>query len=556
MGVEKDVFSQSIAARTSRGLTNGGGPRGRRQARPGGGGQDDGLTNGSGRTNGSGLTNGSGRTNGSGLTNGSGRTNGSGFTNGSGRTNGSRLRSGSSLPFADRRARRRRRQVASVGVLALFLTLVSVGALGLGGDNWVGARVDGRFDDWVGHTASVPRSNAAGLEAVGFQPLKGGAGLFLQFGAALEGRADVLVLLDEDGSASTGYFDGCLGAEGAVRVVTDGGRVVSSARYAFGGADRLDASMLAVTGGAQAALSGASVELLLPFAPSVFSVALVTGDASRSSGALTRDGVAAPCVPPAPALSQKVRNGIRIDGDLTDWSSIAKVQDPSDEALPARLDMLEAAAVGDSGSAEFYVLARGGALEGTLPFRAEPLRGGDAAGGSVPTPARRVSGGDLLEVYLDTDLNADTGARVGDIGAERLLRVEGAGGVPLMTEFLALRDGAWKATGELAEAAASGHALEVAVESAGLVGARARFSLTGFEGATDVNDLPVVVGRFAGALAQPPETPAPVPVSRGGALSSPIPELSDVAAVSGAVGLVGLFMGRRRRRAADGQPVL
>jgi len=435
----------------------------------------------------------------------------------------------------------------------LLLGFLMVSALGLGGENPATLRFDGRSADWAGRTTPVEGENAAGLIAVGFQPAKGAYGLYLEFGTPLEGRADVWVFLDADGSALTGYFDGAVGAEAAVRVSLDAGRVVAGSAFTFAGGDRFDAARLQSSGPAPAGASGAVLEVQVPLEPQRLSVALAGSASAVSSGALTPTGSAAPSAAPSMALTGALRNGIRIDGAFEDWAGVPRVGDPEDGALHARLDIRDVAAIGDGGSAQFYLDARGNLMQGTLPFRAEPLGSGNGGGGaaSPPPPPRRVAGTDLLEIYLDTDLDSGTGARAGALGAERMLRVEGVAGAVVLSEFFEFKDGAWAPSAAVSEAAAAGRALEAAVESEGLAGARAGFRLMGFEGTSDTVEQPVTVGRLAGALAPDSGPATALPVSRGDALVSPIPEFGEVGVAVAVVGSLSLILRRRRARAPE-----
>lgn len=516
-----------------------------------------GLTNGTGRTNGGGLTNGSGRTNGSstrsgrtnggGLTNGSGRTNGSGLTNGSGRTNGNGPEGRVAARLHAVRAGRGRRKVLAAAVIMTIVAAGALTALGFAAASSTPA-VDGRFVEWDGAAVAVSAPNALGLTGLGFQPMRQGVEGYLAFAEPVfSTRADVWVFIDEDGNSQTGYWDGSVGADSAVRISGVDGKVLGASQLRFSGSDRFNLNSLAPSGSGRAAMDGARLEFGAPAVPLALSVALALQGSATTTGALMADGTPNTFAPPgSPALSGEVRNGIRIDGSFEDWNTVLAVPDAED-ALPARLDLIKAAAIGDDASAQFFLETRGGVLSGTLPIRAEPIGSPAAQPALSQAPPRRVAGTDLFELYLDTDLRAATGVAVDGIGADMLLRVEGVSGVVVLTQLFTFSPSlGWALSGATAEAAAAGAKLEASVAAAGLVGARAKFVLTGFEGLRDINDQPVAVNRQAGAVVSS-DFP-PLPSTRADPLASPIPEIGDVAAVIAGVLAITLFIGRRRTR--------
>ena len=486
-----------------------------------------GLTNGNGTAR-AGLTNGSrGRTNGGGLTNGTGRTNGSGHTNGTGgRTNGTGLRS---LPAVRRQGTRRKAGALAAG--AIFVTLAAIGALAANSVADTGVRVDGRFDEWGGHTADVQASNPAGVRQVGVLGTHSTVQGYLAFDSPpFATRADVWVFIDEDQNAATGYYNGVLGADSAVRILGDGGRPLGGTQYRFAGPDRFDLNGLTSVGAASVGASGPRVEFILPSVPRALSVAVATPLGATSTGAFLPTGEPISLDIQGLPTSTAIRNGILIDGDFSDWSGVVFAEDPYDAALPARLDLLKEAAIGDDGSAQFYVEARGGVLTGTLPLLATPLGPNPSAVASTNSPPpRRTAGTDLLEIYLDTDLSATTGSPIGGLGADLVLHVEGFNGKVVLAQVFAYDGAGWKPSSARLDAAAAGHAVELCAVTPGLVGARAVFVLSGFEGARDVSDAPVAVGRQAGGMT---ETAAPpLPNTRSDGQVNPIPEFSEVAGV-------------------------
>ena len=501
---------------------------------------------------GRGLTNGSGRTNGGGLTNGSGRTNGSGFTNGSGRTNGSGGRIPGRRAIALGAARRTRRRAVSFAAAALVVAMSLGAAIGLTGAPDGGPRIDGELGDWAGALRPAPAAATHGVGLVAFgvrAPDAGPAAGAFTFLSPFDARADIWLFIDTDLDASTGFYDGSIGADAAVVVRTDGGRALASTAMRFSGEDAFDLNGLSATGPAAAVLRGAALEAELPAVPRALSVAVAGPDSAASSGAFDLAGQPVFLEPPAPPRSDDVRNGVRIDGDFSDWRDIPRVEEQPTFGLPGRLDILSAAAIGDDASAQFYLSARSAVLMGTVPLRASPVSGAEAAPGpSAPAPPRRVAGTDLLEVYLDTDRDRLTGTPAYGLGADALLRVEGVRGRVVVAEAFTFDAQGWSPAGVPAEAAAAGGELEASVALTGLVGADARFVLQGFEGARDVNVNPVAVGRQAGgagtSISLSPAAEAP---SAPDAEVNPIPELSDVLALSAGVFLIFAIQRSRRR---------
>jgi hypothetical protein len=504
---------------------------------------------------GKGLTNGSGVVPTRGFTNGSGRTNGGGLTNGSGRTNGGRFAARDALRQLRRtRAARRRRVQAAVAGLVLALTALT--AMVLATEVSSGPRVDGRFAEWDGRSFAVQNGERAGVVFAGLQSGPYAPEMYLELShAAFANREDLWVFFDLDNQGDTGYWTGSMGAEAAVRISGEGGKLASATAFTFQGGDRFDLGSLASRGRTPSAAEGPRLEFQVPDGVRAFEVAAATPTGASTTGAVTLGGEAVVFNLRGAPLSLEVQNGIRIDGQFSDWTGVLRVSDPLDGALPARLDLTGLAAIGDATSAQFLVDVRGAAMRGTLPLRADGL-GHDGPASATPSPPpARTSGTDRLEIYLDTDRDASSGAPYAGIGADRLLRIGGVDGVVVAADFFEFTDGAWLAAPGRAEAAAGGGSLEASVSAPGLVGADVRFMLTGFEGQADVSDEPVRVAEQAGALGHPVGQFGTAPASGNGGLVNPIPEFSDSAAVAGFAAVVALGVSNRRRRAPkEGDP--
>lgn len=234
--------TNGLRGRTN-GLTNG--LRGRTNGLTNGVGRTNGLTNGLGRTNG--LTNGLGRTNG--LTNGLGRTNG--ITNGLGRTNGltNGLGGQRSVTFRSAGFRGMMRTagwklyiiplvVAGLLLMPLFLVPDYNGPLSP-------IRIDGQFGDWatVSTMAMGPGGTNPNVDIVSFGMIENlgpyafyvrVAGSALQGGGAPPGTMDsVRILVDTDGSATTGYLIDGIGADRLIEVSGYAGTVRTSTLWEF-----------------------------------------------------------------------------------------------------------------------------------------------------------------------------------------------------------------------------------------------------------------------------------------------------------------------------------
>src|SRR2546425_11272669 len=96
------------------------------------------------------------------------------------------------------------------------------------------AAVDGHFAEWDGKTVRPASPTGTGLASFGFQAVRGGSESYLEFAQSpFTSRADVWVFLDEDLDPATGYWDGSVGAESAVRISGQGGRGLSTIQYRF-----------------------------------------------------------------------------------------------------------------------------------------------------------------------------------------------------------------------------------------------------------------------------------------------------------------------------------
>jgi len=135
---------------------------------------------------------------------------------------------------------------------------------------------------------------------------------------------------------------------------------------------------------------------------------------------------------------------VKIDGAFGDWSGL--VTPDSDPAAPANpnVDLSGVAAVNTSSASYFYVGVSGEMCAGSLiPVLITKPTGG---GGGVVIPTR-VTGEDLLRVYIDSDLSAATGYLYSvpskTIGADYMVEVKGLYGEVKSKTLLQYSAGSW-----------------------------------------------------------------------------------------------------------------
>jgi hypothetical protein len=332
--------------RVNGGRVNGGRVNG---GRVNGGRVNGGRVNG-GRVNG-GRVNG-GRVNG-GRVNG-GRVNG-GRVNG-GRVNGGRVNGGRGyLPATAAQARRARFTSISVAALVTVLLFSSLVLLVPSGTGPTGPQVDGSIDDWADTGALFYMSpqgpggdpaldlrqyaiRAEGATNLWFTAQAGGD-FFTRAGAA-PARGDVLLLLiDVDGSSSTGYAYGDLGADRLVEVAGWNGALRSSGAKAFGQRPAYDWAGFEPAGAVQVAVSGDRMEGLVtgltglgPQTRAAFelrgvsSLGLDSVDAPAGPATLRDPGIAARVRPVATGL---IPSGVTAPSPML----LVTLENPSPQAL-------------------------------------------------------------------------------------------------------------------------------------------------------------------------------------------------------------------------------
>ncbi len=259
-----------------------------------------GLVNGKGRVNGKGLVNGRGRVNG--LINGLGLVNGKGLVNGRGRvnglTNGTGFINGSALSGIRILARPSMARRAVVGGALLMALVVALSILQSSGPP-IGRTitVDGSGGDWASlptYPDRVPASDpnveitryGVHLEAGELSFLVDVAGSALGDPAGYDA---FYAFLDADGSATTGYQVGGLGADYVVEVLGGSGTVAAARLYSFPPDAEMNWSRRSGVSSVPAAVGGTTLEFsvdtrdLWAFSPTTTTVLLAADDFSGSS---------------------------------------------------------------------------------------------------------------------------------------------------------------------------------------------------------------------------------------------------------------------------------
>lgn len=132
---------------------------------------------------------------------------------------------------------------------------------------------------------------------------------------------------------------------------------------------------------------------------------------------------------PVRAYVQAPPSSIQIDGLFSDWigrdlldSDPVRVNDPD-------VDIVRSGAAAGPTTAFFHVSVAGDLLSGGVPqrfVRTASAPGGNATGRPIPLP--RVTGEDVLRVYVDTNVSDASGWSFAGIRADYLLEVRGQGG--------------------------------------------------------------------------------------------------------------------------------
>lgn len=240
---------------------------------------DQGLSNGLGQVNGAGQARGAGRTNGSGRVNGrvNGRTNGTGRVNGMGAVNGRSLVNGTGVSNG-LRGRPKGSLLGRADILFRWQFLVVLVAVMVAIPTFLffSTRehdlysIDGDFGDWKNAPkfgASV-QSSSPSIDISEWAVGTDGNGLYLYLrtGAAIMDSdivESVFLFVDSDGSNSTGYLVGALGADYLMQIDGWNGSVQSADLLGRAqGADGYDWNAWTSAGGLSARNAGNALEAM------------------------------------------------------------------------------------------------------------------------------------------------------------------------------------------------------------------------------------------------------------------------------------------------------
>ena len=176
----------------------------------------------------------------------------------------------------------------------------------------------------------------------------------------------------------------------------------------------------------------------------------------------------------ARAYVSSAPSAISIDGAFGDWVGRTTADSDSVPIVNLDIDITAVGAVNDTASASFFVSVRGQMCAGSLvPVIVSKPSGGGGGGVVIPT---RVSGEDILRVYIDSDMLSTTGYAVSlpskTIGAEFKVEVKGLNGYIVSQDLMQYSSGTWAyVTGAVLEAAKDLQKLELSVASASIGGA-------------------------------------------------------------------------------------
>jgi uncharacterized OB-fold protein len=538
-----------------------------------------------------GLSNGVGRTNGSGMSkvNGLGRVNGTGFTNGKSMVNGTGVSNGlvtEKHVVARDRSRRSGWQflVVLIAVAIVIPTFIAFVYLREGD----GFAVDGDFGEWSDAFKFSARTQAD-LSSIAIDEWSVAVdGRSLSF--YVETQGDVLssedaqsfyLLVDSDGTASTGYVAGTLGADYMLQVIGWNGSIESAGLYErIDSADHLDWNVWTKVDNIAAVASGTMLEaeaelstgledsarciliskastgngavsyeaptsgglliviqaptqevaddgivpldatvtvLSLNFscqgsggrvevvAPTISGAALATpiepfslglGEVHQAFVAIDTSGVANGELVSAEIVSSNITSSfgcveiigekvssyagattgsIVIDGAFADWTGLLVSDSDVVPVTNPGVDIDQFGNVNSSGYSFFYVSVDGQICRGThVPAGVSKPSNASGGGGAVVRPPK-MTGEDILSIYIDSDKLTSTGLKYSigsdEIGADHLIQVCGVYGRIVSATEYSYSSGAWApATGTTVTAENDRQRMEIGVSSSSLGG--------------------------------------------------------------------------------------
>lgn len=229
---------------------------------------------------------------------------------------------------------------------------------------------------------------------------------------------------------------------------------------------------------------------------------------------------------------------VRIDGLFADWNGNDDADSDSTPVNNSNVDIVQYGAAVDASRVYFHVAVDGSLFEGRVPQSLVRSFSGPSGNGTTrPIPLPRVTGEDLLRVYVDVDAAEADGFPIGGIRADFLFEVRGESG-RIRSRTLSAWNASWTPI-PLASAALAKDAtdLEGSLSVSPTTNrTQVVFAMTDWSGIGDTTTP-------ANATVQ---APAPVPERSGQVVHAP--EFHEIAVPVAGTLLIGLWYGRRRRR--------
>ncbi len=197
----------------------------------------------------------------------------------------------------------------------------------------------------------------------------------------------------------------------------------------------LSAGSVTLTQGQSEATTTASVSAP-GFSPGTVIQVDVTGaSVSASVPVVVRGG-------PVRAYVLAPPSGVRVDGLFADWVGRDRADTDVSPVNNSDVNIVRYGAAVDSSAAYFHVVVAGELMEGRVPDRV--IRRPQVVNGSGGPPIRlpRLTGEDILRVYIDLNATATAGLLIGGIYADHMLEVRGIAG-RITTRTLYAWKGSW-----------------------------------------------------------------------------------------------------------------
>ncbi len=231
--------------------------------------------------------------------------------------------------------------------------------------------------------------------------------------------------------------------------------------------------------------------------------------------------------------------GIHVDGLFHDWAAIDLPHSSPNVVNDSDVRIVRYGAATNATLAFFHIEVAGTLFNGEVPERVirSPLgRGGGGNASSTPGPPRRLTGEDVLRVYVDLNGSDTAGYAIGGIFADYLLEVRGFGGRITSTTLFAWGSGWLRASGVSISLAKNGTDIEGSIGIGPLSNSTRVVFVTADWGGIADSTPPMT------AIVDPPPTStAPFPVYA-------MPEFENIAVPIVSTILISLQCLRRRSR--------